>query len=207
MAVVTFSETLGVADFTWGQLVREISSGSQFSLGQSVGVAGPLWLATIAQSNIKEVDSGAWQVLAMRLAKKADRLELWNLLRPEPLGTLRGTLTFNGAHAQNATTLLVSGGAGQAGATIKAGDYLGMGSATTQQVVVAQADATADGAGNISIDISLTPLRNSFSGGASVVWSKPKALFRHTASRAVWKYSRGKMVSGIALDLIENWLL
>jgi hypothetical protein len=174
---------------------------------QDVGVSSPLWMVTIGQSLITDTsdNAGIWQSLALRLGGRVHQLELWNIMRPAPLGTLRGTLTLNGAHSQGAPTLALSGGAGQAGKTVKAGDYFGIGSVTTQQVVFATADATADGSGDITIDISATALRNAFSTGASVTWDKPKALFRQTASKQGWKYGQGKVVSGIALDLIEDW--
>lgn len=204
MSIITFDESLGVAKFTFGYQRRDLSYSSPFG-SQSVGVNGPLWVGTLAQANVRESNSGPWKVLAIKLAGKVDQLALWDMMRPEPLGTLRGTLTFKGAHAANATSLVLSGGAGQAGATVLAGDYFGMGSSTTQQVVMAMADAVADGSGDITIDISKTPLRNAFSNGDSVTWNKPKALFRHMGTRAVWEYGQGKVVSGLALDLVEDW--
>lgn len=206
MSVITFSESLKVGKFRFGRQHRSIEFSSAYAF-QSVGVAGPLWTAFVAQSNQSDLDAGDWIVLEAQLAGKTNQLALWNLKRPAPLGTLRGTLTLNGAHTQSATSLLVSGGAGQAGATVEPGDLLGLGTGETQQVVMAMAQATADGAGDITIDISSTPLRNAFSTGASVTWDKPKALFRHTATSTMWDYTNGSnpLVSGIALDLIESW--
>lgn len=207
MAVITFPSTLlAVAEFSWAQQRRDMLFNSVFG-SQAVGVSAPLWQVTIGQSLFKDTsdNAGTWQSLALRLGGKVNQLELWNIIRPAPLGTLRGTLTLNGAHAQGASTLAISGGVGQAGATVKAGDYFGLGTGTTQQVVMATADATADGAGDITLDISATALRNAFSTGAAVIWDKPKALFRQTASKQGWKYAQGKVVSGIALDLIEDW--
>lgn len=204
MSVITFSDAYGVSMFTWGLMRRDISYNSAFG-SQAVGISGPVWVATLAQVNEPETVAGAWQALALKLSGKVDQLELWNLKRPEPIGTMRGTMTVKGAHAQGATSLIISAGAGQAGTTLKAGDYLGLGAATTQQIVMALANATADGAGDITIDISATPLRNAFSNGAAVAWSKPKALFRQSASKAVWNYPNGGICSGIAFDLIEDW--
>jgi hypothetical protein len=207
VSVITFpSSILSIGDFSWGQLRRDMVFSSMFG-SQAVGVSAPLWQVTIGQSLFKDTnaDAGAWQSLALRLSGKVHQLELWNIIRPAPLGTLRGTLTLNGAHALGASTLALSGGAGAGGATVRAGDYFGLGTAITQQVVMSTADATADGSGNITIDISATPLRNAFSTGDTVVWDKPKALFRQTASKVSWKYGQGKVVSGIALDLVEDW--
>lgn len=61
--------------------------------------------------------------------------------------------------------------------TLKQGDWLGIGSGTTQQVVKVAADATADSAGNITITTT-TPLRNAFPADSPITWDKPTALFR-----------------------------
>jgi hypothetical protein len=207
MSIITFpSSLLSVAEFSWSQQRRDMMFSSIFG-SQDVGVSTPLWMVTIGQSLIQDTNdsAGIWQSLALRLSGKVHQLELWNIMRPTPLGTLRGTLTMKVAHAQGASTLSLSGGSGQSGKTVKAGDYFGIGSVTTQQVVFATADATADGSGDITIDISATALRNAFITGSSVTWDKTKALFRQTASKQGWKYGQGKVVSGISLDLIEDW--
>jgi hypothetical protein len=207
MSVITFPSTLrSVGEFSWGQVRRDVLFNSVFG-SQAVGVSGPLWQVTIAQSLFKDsnADSGTWQSIALRLGGKVNQLELWNIMRPAPLGTLRGTLTLKGAHAQGAASIIVSGGAGQAGATVKAGDYFGLGTGTTQQVVMATADATADGVGDITVPVAATPLRNAFANGSTVTWDKPKALFRQTVSKQGWKYGSASVVTGIAFDLIEDW--
>jgi hypothetical protein len=90
------------------------------------------------------------------------------------------------------------------GKTLKKGDLLGIGSGTTQQVVMVTEDATSTSQGNITVQFQ-PPLRNAFSGGQSVVWDKPKALFRRVSNELGWDY-RGKNVitSGMTIDLVED---
>jgi len=204
MSVITFPSTLSAARMSWGQIRRDVAFNSPFG-SQAVNVTGPQWTASLAPPLMKDSSAGQWQALMLQLLGKINQLEIWNLARPAPLGTMRGTLTVKGAHAQGATSLIMSGGAGQASTTIKQGDYFGLGSSTTQQVVMALADATADGAGDITINITGTPLRNAFSNGAAVSWDKPKALFRVVNAKTSWDYAPGLVVSGFALDLIEDW--
>ena len=204
MAVVDFPVAFRAAQLSWGQQRRDLAFSSLFG-SQSVELADPLWAVSLSPPNLARGDHGAWQALLLSLKGRANQLALWNLARPEPRGTLRGTLTLSGAHSAGDTTLAVTGGVGQAGATLKAGDYLGLGNGTSsQQLLMVMADATADGTGLISVSIHAA-LRNDFASGASVVWNKPCALFRQTASKQSWRYARGLIVDGIALDLIEDW--
>jgi hypothetical protein len=90
------------------------------------------------------------------------------------------------------------------GNTLKKGDLLGIGSGTTQQVVMVTEDAVSTSQGNIAVQFQ-PPLRNAFSAGQSVVWDKPKALFRRVSNELGWDY-RGKnlVTSGMTLDLVED---
>ncbi len=203
MSVITFPSALSGATMKWAPRRRDVAFNSVFG-SQSVGVSAPGWAVNLVAPPMKESDAGAWKALLMLLDGNVNQLELWDMQRPAPLGTMRGTMTLNGAHAQGATALSVTAGAGQASTTLKQGDLLGLGSTTTQQVVMVTADATANGSGVIAVNIKF-PLRNAFSGGASVVWDKPKALFRMTNQNNGWDYAPGLITSGFSLDLIEDW--
>lgn len=155
------------------------------------------------QMKDKDSESGVWQALLLQIAGKTNQLSVWNLARPAPIGTMRGTMTLNASAAQGATTLAIVA-SGENAKTLLQGDLLGLGSGTTQQVVMVTADATSNGSGVISVSTE-PPLRTAFAGGAAVTWDKPKALFRVTQSKSSWDYSPGVIVSGFALDLIEDW--
>ena len=202
MAVIALSAALRIARMSWSQQRRDLAFDSIFG-SQAVEVSGPRWMVSLAAPLMKEADAGAWQALLLRLAGKTNQLEVWNQVRPAPLGTMRGSMTLSGAHAQGATALTIAA-SGQAATTLKAGDLLGLGSAITQQVVMVLDDATADGSGVITVNIN-PALRNAFSTGAAVNWDKPKALFRATTSRVDWEYRAGRFVEMGGLDLVEDW--
>jgi hypothetical protein len=152
---------------------------------------------------LSQADAAIWRDLILRLQGRINQLALYDLGNPAPRGTMRGTLTLNSAAAAGAVTLAVTGGAGQAATTLLAGDWLGIGSGSQRQVVAVAADATADGAGLINVTIS-QPVRWAQSGGASVVWDKPTALFRQTGDASKWSHERA-IRTGYSLDLIESW--
>lgn len=188
---------------TWGQRRNEVASRSVFG-AQTTEVAAPVWIASISIDRLPDAtDAGDWKSLLMRLRGQTNQLALWDQMRPVPTGTMRGTMTLSGSHSQGATSLVIDAGVGQASTTLLEGDLLGLGTGTTQQVVMVTADATANGSGVITVTIE-PPLRNAFSTAAAVTWDKPKALFRRTNSDAQWDYST-VYASGFGLDLIEDW--
>ncbi|SCX94324.1 hypothetical protein SAMN05216420_101403 [Nitrosospira sp. Nl5] len=201
MSVITFSSSLKVARCTWAQVRNDIEFRSAFG-SQAVEAAGPLWAVTLEGTPRLESNGGPFKALGMQLRGKTNQLAMWDLARPIPLGTMRGTMTLNSAAAQGATTLSIIA-SGQASKTLLQGDYLGIGSLLTQQVVMVVEDATSDGSGIISVTVE-PPLRNAFLAGESVTWDQPKALFRRVDSRFGWN-NYGAVVDGFVLDLIEDW--
>ncbi len=201
MAVITLPSTLAISRMTWAQQRRDMAFASAFG-SQAVEISPPLWAVAISGPNLANANAGAWQSLLMRLRGKTNQLELWNLARPAPLGTMRGAMALSGTHAQGSSTLSILA-AGEIAKTLLQGDLLGIGSGTTQQVVMVMADATSDGAGAIAVSIE-PPLRNGFASAAPVVWDKPKALFRAASSKTGWEYT-GSVVGIGTLELIEDW--
>ncbi len=203
MAIITFSSTLKVARCTWAQQRNDIEFRSVFGF-QANEVSGPLWSVMLESTIGLEANSGEWKALGMRLQGKNNQLAMWDLARPVPLGTMRGTMTLNTAAAQGATALSIIA-SGQSAKTLLQGDLLGIGTLLTQQVVMVVADATSDGSGIISVTTE-PALRNAHLIAASVTWDRPKALFRRVDSKYGWN-NYGPVAEGFTLDLLENWLV
>lgn len=202
MAVITLPDALHAARIVWSQQRRDLGFSSLFG-SQGVEVSGPKWGASLVAPAQNDDQVGAWQALLLRLGGKTNQLALWNQVRPAPRGTMRGAMTLSVAAVQGAASLSIVA-TGQAGTTLKQGDYLGLGSGTTQHLVLVLDDATADGSGVIAVNIN-PPLRNAFVLGTTVTWDKPKALFRASASRVDWEYTGGMAVKVGVLDLVEDW--
>jgi hypothetical protein len=201
MSVITLPDSLIVTGSTWKQERKEIAFRSVFG-SQTQEVSAPVWAASYEFDEVLEEESGALKALSMQLQGQRNQLAAWDVARPVPRGTLRGTLTLKVAHAQGATSLQIQAAA-VAGKTLLAGDWLGLGSGTTQQVVMCTADGVTDSAGVITVPV-MNPLRNAFVIGAGVVWDRPKALFRQRNAESGWSYS-SIFASGFGLDLVEDW--
>ncbi|HQS59725.1 MAG: hypothetical protein B7Y56_03005 [Gallionellales bacterium 35-53-114] len=200
MSIITFPSTLKVSGSRWAQVRRDLAFSGPFG-SQATELDGPLWEVMIGAPDMLERDAGEWQALLMLMRGQTNQLALWNHGRSAPRGTMRGTMTLNTAAAQGAVALSIIA-ATEAATTLKAGDYLGLGTGVTQQVVMVTADATANGSGVIAISIE-PPLRNAHLIAAAVTWDKPKALFRRKQSAASWDY-KNVTASGLGLDLIED---
>jgi len=197
MAIINVPAGFSVAAQVWEQQRMDVEFRSMFG-AQAVEGSPPLWATTIT-SSLKRPE--LWQALMLQLRGRTNQLALWNHGRPVPRGTMRGTMTA-AATAQGATVMTVTA-TGQGSRTLLAGDYLGVGSGLTQQVVMLTADATANASGVIAVTFE-PALRNSLSAGAAVTWDRPKALFRRTESKANWEYAPGT-VRAMSLSLLEDW--
>lgn len=199
MSVITFPLSVKVSKQSWAQQRNDVEFRSMFG-AQAVEVSAPLWATSISAPTDRAENVGAFQAVMMQLRGRTNQLALWNMGRPVPLGTMRGAMTMAAA-AQGATALAISA-SGQGGQTLTAGDYIGIGSGLTQQVVMVTATATADSSGNISVTVEPS-LRNAFAAGAAVTWDHPCALFRRKSSASQWEYEP-LTVGGMMIDLLED---
>jgi hypothetical protein len=69
------------------------------------------------------------------------------------------------------------------------------------QLVRVVADATADGSGAVTVSIE-PALRASASGGAAIVWDKPKAMWRPRETRYMSRYM-GSTADTFRIEFIE----
>lgn len=127
----------------------------------------------------------------------ADRLLLWNLLTPAPLGTLRGSPVLSASAAIGARAVSISGGTGT---TVLRGDRVSIGG----QRVIATADATRDGGTGI-ISLAFEPALRAAAGAATpVVWDKPVSKFVPASPLPVFP-SRQDKLPGFGIELVEAW--
>lgn len=133
------------------------------------------------------------EALLMSLRGGANRLLLWHLLTPTPLGTLSGTPTVNGTALAGASTLNITGAPGL---TLLRGDRIAFGSGG-QRVMVTE-DASLNGA------VVFEPqLRADVTSGTAVVWNKPTS--RYVLRQPMNEFPAQKTVlPGFSIELVEE---
>lgn len=207
MAIVTIPAGLYMSALTIRQRVFNVQEVSEVtgSVAERIGVAR--WIAGIkSPDRMTESQAALWTAMAIQLRGRINHLALYDVVRPVPVGTMRGSLTLNGTHAGGSATLSITGGAGQAGTTLKAQDWLQIGAGVGSHFCMVTADATANGSGVISVNIE-PPLRAQITSGVVVAWNQPLChMKRSDAGDVGWNYERGNLGrGGVVLDLIEQW--
>lgn len=164
---------------------------------QVVDLMADFWLATIELNPGNDQYSGGQiEAFVDRLKGAANRIVLWNLRRPAPLGTMRGSPTLGATVAQLANTATIATAAGK---TLVAGDMIGLGG----QLVRVMVDAVADGSGNLAIEFA-PRARASIASGSAVVWDKPTANFILASNGAPVDWSPGEFIAP-SFDLRESF--
>lgn len=193
---------------------------------QTIDFLGERWTVSfdLPVGNSRQ-EAGEREAFFDRLLGPVNRISLWNLSRPRPLGTFGSGQTINvvnGALAPvtvvNASlqvvtvvggTAVLTAGAAKgantmtiqhiAGRTLLPGDMLGI----NGQLVRVVAPVTFNGSGVGTVEF-LPRLRNAVPAGAVIVYDKPTATFALKAE-GVPVVHRPAMHEGSTLELIETF--
>jgi hypothetical protein len=207
VSVISLPAGLQFGSWTWGQAdysLTEISDQTGAASSRSFGP--PRWTLSFTSIDaLTRVQAGVWDAFITQLRGRVNHLSAYDVLRPTPQGTMRGTLTLNSSAAAGDVALSITGGVGQAATTLLRGDWLqistGLG---TSQLVKVCADATANGSGVISVTVE-PPLRLAFSSSTAVTWSTPLAYFKRSSGKVEWRSAGAGFLAGYSLDLLEQW--
>ena len=207
MAIITKPTLLRIGRLSIGQQRYDIDESSDATGAQAGRLLGPpRWMLSITSPDVLPAeDAVVWESLLLRLRGRINHFAMYDWARPAPRGTMRGALTLSGAHAAGSPTLVITGGGGQAGATLLTGDWLQVGTGIgTSQLVKVMSDATANGSGVISVAVE-SPLRRAYGSGAGVTWDRPIAYYKAASASSQWDYQTMNLQSGFAFDGLESW--
>jgi hypothetical protein len=218
----------GVAAFSMSvQTNTRAFAGPYTATLQILDLTGERWIVSLETEPRTSLKlAGQREAFFDRLRGPVNRIGLWNLARPVPLGTLRdgapipvvngslaavsvvngsgtavtvvgGTAVVSAAVAKGASFLPVTHIAGR---TVEAGDMLGIG--VGGQLVRSMTTVVFDGAGNAVIEI-YPRVRNDVPANTPLVWNKPMATFA-VKSDSVPVVHRPGLHEGTSLELIET---
>lgn len=211
MAVLDLSPLLWTgAGSGFGQVRYDLLARSDTSGTDQARLYGPpRWVMSLVQPALLTPEAGrAWQSLVVGLRGRGNHLKAWDVGRPQPLGTYRGSgVTLSSTVTAGDVSITLTGGVGLAARTLLAGDKFQIGTGVgTSQLVMVMADAVADGSGQITVQVE-PPLRLGFTSGTAVTLQRPCAYFKQQATTGTWTYEQAAvpLITGMALDLLENW--
>ena len=237
MAIITIPAAVqaSIGGLGYGQVRYDMAESSNATGDTAVRLFGPpRWryaLQSPAWSHLQG-EAGAWESMALQLRGQVNVLAMWDLLRPAPAGTLRGTPYLAVDVPAGATTAVL----GHAIGTLKSGDWLQLGTGLgTSQTVKLVADAASSllvaataawvngsaaaanwvngsaaavtwaASGRCSISFE-PPLRNAYPLRTAVAWDKPIVYCRAQGGASSWKaMPNGPAIEGVALDLLETF--
>ena len=198
MALITAPAIL--AQLSSGQLTlstnQRVSAAPFGGSEQAVDLLNDRWLCSLNLPPNSQANAAQLEAFLAALRGQTNTVALSHPLRKAPRGTMRGTLTLSAAAAQGAASISITGGAGQAGTTLLAGDLVGVGGL----LLMVAADATANGSGVITVSLA-NRLRTAQSSAAAVTWSAPTVPMRLLQSSGV-QYQPG-YAGAISLDFAE----
>jgi hypothetical protein len=133
---------------------------------EAIEFPGAFWTLSIGYPPVFDTDSGLLESFWSMMAGGFNKVTLWHLKRPQPLGTMRGTPTLAASVARGADTLTINTTGG-----LKAGDFFKIGN----QLFRCLFDCNAVG-GVLTVPL-VQRVRSALTAGAAVTWDKPTTTF------------------------------
>jgi hypothetical protein len=206
MSIIAMPATLVIGDFSIGQRRFDMTEMSGETGNTKARLKGPpRWqLSMAAPSNgLQLANASIWEALLLQLRGGVNHMSAWDIARPLPRGSCRGTMTLNGAHSAGAVSLSISV-TGQTGLTLLMGDWLQVGTGLTGQLFKVMADATA-GASTIVVTVE-PPMRIGMSDATAVNYTNALCHYKMVSPTAQWSVNPGfNTIRGFAADFIEQW--
>ena len=206
MAVIAMPTTLILGRQLFRQRRFDLSEVSEVTGKQATRLFGPpKWGMSIGSPSPLSMEMSAiWEGMLMKLRGSINVLSAWDVNKPVPRGTMRGSPTLLSAAAAGAVSLSITGGG--VSTTLKMGDWLqvGAGFGTSQLVKVTDDMVfSITGLGTVFFE---PPIRKVIAGGAAVTWNMPLGHYRLAGNEFSWNAVAGAILSeGYGGDFMEDF--
>jgi hypothetical protein len=187
----------------WGMMATTRAMGSPLSGSvQTLGMPGNRWRWTMTIDEQGYPERRALDGWLAALSGQEHRASLFDVVQPRPRGTCNlAGVTLAAPVAQFATSLPLAGcGAGR---TLLAGDCVAVTLAGgSVQLLKVVADATADGAGAMTVQVR-NRLRAAAAGGSAVAVDRPRGLFILAEPDVRVPYGANARCPSFTIDWVE----
>lgn len=166
---------------------------------QTMALPGARWACAATWENLSRDDAAVMRAFLASLRGRAGRFYLWHLGRPTSRGNAAGVPVVYGG-GQTGASINTHGWS--AGASLRAGDMIGIGTELRMQIT----DATADGAGLMTLTFD-EPVRASPANNAPVITSYATCAMRLSGDDfdSSFAPARAGPVETFSLDCVETW--
>lgn len=187
----------GVRDFAMWPSANVWTSVS--TIGKQVktrALTGKRWMCSFTVRAATWRERAAVAAFLDSLEQGGNRLSMWHLARPLPYGTITGSPTIASALSIGDKTVIIQTAAG---ATVVAGDLLGV----AGQIIKAEVDAAADGSGVLTLPL-VHGVRKAAVVGAAITVERPSTLWIPTGEIQSDAYVQGH-APAISLSFAEAY--
>lgn len=175
-------------------------SESPFTLEQQLYEhQGEGWGADVKLPRMRRADAEPWVAFLLGLRGIAGTFLMGDPINTSPRGTWAGSPKVLGAHAARVATIAMDGFT--AAATVKAGDWFQTGTGANTHLHKVVLDATADGAGLLTLEI-WPRTRAALADNDTFVTASPKGLWRLASNEREWSIELAQMY-GLSFSCVE----
>jgi hypothetical protein len=164
---------------------------------------GEWWEAEIALPSMLRTVAEPWIAFLTALRGQSGSFLMGDPARKTPYGIATGTPLCNGIQAGGSKTLVTDGWTANKTGILKAGDYLQIGTGTTQRLYKNLTDANSDSGGNATLDIFPRLRPEGVTDNEAIVTASPKGVFRLAGNWRQWQQDFTRAVT-ISFKAVEN---
>ena len=181
--------TIGIESIELRAVNSVAVSQSPFTYKQQIiSHGGQKWEASVNIPSVHRDKAAEWKAMLVGLKGQYGTFLLGDPDYATPQGTV-SACELTGTAGQDEATVVMTG-------TLKAGDYIQLGSATTSRLHQVLQDQDGDGT------IQIWPSLRSTYTGATVTFNSPKGVFRLATNMTSWSINNAS-IYGISFEAVE----
>lgn len=181
--------TIGIESIELRAVNAVAVSQSPFTYKQQiVSHGGQRWEASVSIPSVHRDKAAEWKALLVGLKGQTGTFLLGDPDYATPQGTV-SSCTLTGSAGDETVTVVMTG-------TLKAGDYIQLGSGSSSRLHQVLLDQNGDGS------LEIWPALRSDYTGASVTFNSPKGVFRLSQNVTTWSINNASTY-GISFEAVE----
>ena len=181
--------TIGIESIELRAVNAVAVSQSPFTYKQQViSHGGQKWEASVNIPSVHRDKAAEWKAMLVGLKGQAGTFLLGDPDYATPQGTVSSCVLTGGAGDDNATVVMTG--------TLKAGDYIQLGSGSSAKLHQVLLDQDGDGT------IQIWPSLRSTYSSATVTFNSPKGVFRLATNMTSWSINNAS-IYGISFEAVE----
>ncbi len=179
----------GITSIEWRALNAVATSQSPFTYKQQViAHGGQRWEATVNIAPLNKASAATWKAALISLKGSSGTMLLGNPVYDVPQGTVSACTLSGDAGVETASVTMTG--------SLKAGDYIQLGSGSSAKLHQVLVDQTGTGA------LEIWPALRTTYSNQSVIFNAPKGLFRLSQNMTSWSIDNAS-IYGISFDVVE----